>query len=222
VSPFQDPESDQDVGSAKPPVQQKPPPLLSKQCRFPCEVSLRRLCLAYRRRFEKDGGAYPELDSNNQAPARWPVRLGIWQRNELTSLTISPPRECAMKIMGRSRYMNLSCEFPDDRMLLTASFFLTRDNSCTKLIECWNRVFKDVWPLSLTIFASYPTVRTRRWDNDSSFDSSSRGQHTLSFVHVFVRWPCKPWTKTILQSEVNEVYRYAGYPIRNSLGCDGR
>ena len=150
----------------------------------------------------------------------WKINRGRVQRR--TSLTISPPRECVIKMIERSRYPNLRCkwiEFLDDRVPLTTSFLLSRDNSCTKLIECWNRVFNDAFPFRLTMFASYPQVRTRTCDKASSFDSRSWGQHMLSLVQVSLRWPRKPWTKTILYSEVNEVHRQAEWGVRNLLGC---
>src|ERR1700733_15927343 len=78
---------------------------------------------------------------------------------------------------------------------LTESRFLTRDRSFNKFIECPNRLFRD----ALTIFASYPNVRTRACDNVSSFERRSLGQQTPSFVQVFVRWPRNPWTNTMLR-----------------------
>ena len=55
-------------------------------------------------------GGYPELESNNGVPARKSVRLERKVLQRRTSFTISPPRECATKMMGRSRYLNMRWE----------------------------------------------------------------------------------------------------------------
>ena len=82
-------------------------------------------------------------------------------------------------------------------------------------------LFCDEGPDILATLASYPNIIIRTFGNFSG--SRSRGQQQPFLVHVFIRWPLKPWTNMILIRllEISYTNRNANLTLLLAMGNHG-
>lgn len=117
---------------------------------------------------------------------------------QLTSLTITPPKLCATKIMG-------SWESSWSHMVFN------------RFLECWCIVLRLAAPMNFSTSASKPklimrTLRTivgnKSRGQNTSFDApfSSRGGRLFA-AKVFHGPPNSPWTKQMLHAPVSQKLR---------------